>query len=113
MGKSCRARDEIREGGLGLREASVMSASAAASVKARSVFREFFRKARLFEDDNMREWVKRKTRESFRGTLTANGTTSVEELFKRAEEELRMLERTSTMYKMYKPRHPTILDVKK
>ena len=44
-----------REGGLGLREASVMSASAAASVKARSVFREFFRKARLFEDDNMRE----------------------------------------------------------
>ena len=58
-------------------------------------------------------WVKRKTRESFRGTLTANGKTSVEELFKRAEEELRMLERTSTMYKMYKPRHPTILDVKK
>ena len=45
--------------------------------------------------------------------MTANGTTSVEELFKRAEEELRMLERTSTMYKMYKPRHPTILDVKK
>ena len=57
--------------------------------------------------------MKRKTRESFRGTLTANGKTSVEELFKRAEEELRMLERTSTMYKMYKPRHPTILDVKK
>ncbi|KAK9823181.1 hypothetical protein WJX72_000887 [[Myrmecia] bisecta] len=81
----------------------------AAEVKA--LYRALLKEGRKFPNYNIREYVKRKTKEDFRAHKAEADASVVEQLWTKAKSEYEIAKRQAVVYGMYARCQRSIMDV--
>ena len=87
-----------------------MAASAPSSAEVRSLFRSLLREARKYEDYNIREYVKRRTKQGFHLHKSDNPEVATS-AFLEGKEMLSVTKRQATVYSLYAPKIKSIMEV--
>eukprot|EP00249_Psilotum_nudum_P009198 c21773_g1_i1 orf=467-730(-) len=83
-----------------------MSTITPTATEVRSLFRSLLREARKFSDYNIREYVKRRSKEGFR-QLDIDPALA----FSQGKEQLEVVKRQSVVYSIYAPRVKNVMEV--
>ncbi|QDZ18163.1 hypothetical protein HOP50_01g06660 [Chloropicon primus] len=81
----------------------------ASSTQVGHLFRQYMRAAQKFPDVNVREFLKRRGREEFRKHANETDGTKLKKIITEGEKSIAMIERTSLVYGIYAPKHPSVL----
>jgi hypothetical protein len=87
-----------------------MAAIVPSSAEVVSLFRSLLKEARKFEDYNIREYVKRRTKQGFQQHKSANPEVAAS-AFLEGKEMLNVAKRQATIYSLYAPKVKSIMDV--
>lgn len=89
-----------------------MAAAAPPRSEVLRLYRALLREGRKFSSYNVREYVKRHTKESFREHSGERDPETVARLVARAEEQLEVARRQVVVYSLFAPRLKSIMDLK-
>ncbi|KGN64034.1 hypothetical protein Csa_014098 [Cucumis sativus] len=76
-----------------------------------SLFRSLLRTARQFPDYNIREYIKRRTIDSFRENQTLSDASSISSVYAGGRAQLEVAKRQAIVYSLYAPKVKSIMDV--
>jgi len=77
-----------------------------------SLFRTYLRAAQKFPDVNIRDFLVRRGREEFRKYAHETDPAKIEKIVAEGKESIALIERTSSVYGIYAPKHPSVLGQK-
>ncbi|MCO5596061.1 hypothetical protein L7F22_050127 [Adiantum nelumboides] len=93
----------------GLRQMAVTSPSA---IEVKALFRAFLREARRFPDYNMREYVKRRSRQGFHQNHGVSSPELAATAFGKGREFLEVAKRQAVVYCLYAPKIKNIMELR-
>ncbi|KAG2490881.1 hypothetical protein HYH03_010798 [Edaphochlamys debaryana] len=83
----------------------------AAANEARTLFRALLREGKRFPNYNLRDFIQRRAKESFRESAGVTDPSAVQSLLKRGREELELVKRQSTVYGLYGRKFKNVLEL--
>ncbi|KAJ7143269.1 hypothetical protein O6H91_10G053700 [Diphasiastrum complanatum] len=84
---------------------------APAASEVLNLFRSFLKETRKFADYNIREYIKRRTGESFRESRDLDAAAAAS-AFEFGKKQLEVVRRQSVVYSLYAPRVKNIMELK-